>query len=273
MPVTNRGNIHTRVSGNVSLWTESGTRLESAPFEAGRGYVIPGKTRNLIASGTNILSDGYYMARITIQTTDRATMSNSFAFSIYKGETYPGASNEKITGLLKASSPGFSLKEPFKQRNITPGGSSFLPVLMINTMKENLTLVPRQVNCNSNEFGQVQSGEADSIQTRSAVSWTEFPEDHAILVPGQSGSFKIKINPPADIKGEYYAAIVFDSDKPNPDLPAEFMAGRTQLIALTSAKGLEYKVDKLFIATRYPTNILIWFEFRHIGSYHGYAHS
>ena len=43
--------------------------------------------------------------------------------------------------------------------------------------------------------------------------------------------------------GEYYSAVVFDPDRPRPDLPAEFMAGRTQLIALAAPKDLNYQME------------------------------
>jgi len=243
MPVRNEGNIHTQVSGQVSVWSEGGVHIGSAPFKAGKGYVLPGKTRNLTATGENILSDGYYMLRIALETSERRSMSNSFAFAVYEGEVYPGAITDEIAELIRASTPGFSLREPFKQQKITPGGTTYLAVQMRNTIRDTLTLIPRKVEWNLNPFGQTTLGNEDEIQPRSCTPWIEFAEQKILLPPGRTTSFRLKINSPKDVSGEYYSAIVFDPDRPRPDLPAEFMAGRTQLIAVRTPKGLNYQVE------------------------------
>jgi len=243
MPVRNEGNIHTQVSGQVSIWSESGMRMGSAPFQAGKGYLLPGKTRNLTATGENPLSDGYYMLRIGLQTSERSSMSNSFAFAVYEGEVYPGAITDEIAELIKASSPGFSLREPFKQQKISPGGTSYLAVQMRNTVRDTITLIPRKVEWNLNPLGQPTLGNEDAIQPRSCTRWIEFAEEKILLPPGRTTSFRLKINSPKDVSGEYYSAIVFDPDRPRPDLPAEFMAGRTQLLAVTTPKGLDYAIE------------------------------
>ncbi len=243
MPVRNEGNIHTRVSGQVSVWSESGTRMGSAPFQAGRGYLLPGRVRNLTATGENVLSDGYYMLRVVLATSERSSMSNSFAFAVYQGEVFPGAITDEVAELIRASSAGFSLREPFKQRNITPGGRTYLAIQMKNTVRDTLTLIPRKMEWNLNEVGQPTLGSGSSVQPRSCTPWIEFVEDKILLPPGRTRSFKITINSPEDVSGEYYSAIVFDPDRPRPDLPAEFMAARTQLIAVTTPKGLNYEIE------------------------------
>lgn len=241
--VRNEGNIHTRVSGQVSIWSESGTRIGTAPFRAGKGYLLPGKIRNLTATGETSLSDGYYMLRIGLQTSERTSMSNSFAFAVYEGEVYPGAITDEIAELIKASSPGFSLRDPFKQQKISPGGTTYLAVQMRNTIRDTLTLIPRKVEWNLNPLGEPTLGNEDAIQPRSCTPWIEFAEEKILLPPGRTTSFRLKINSPKDVSGEYYSAIVFDPDTPRPDLPAEFMAQRTQLIAVRTPKGLNYEVE------------------------------
>lgn len=243
MPVRNEGNIHTRVSGQASVWSEGGTRMGSAPFQAGRGYLLPGKGRNLTATGENILSDGYYMLRIVLQTSERSSMSNSFAFAVYEGEVYPGAITDGVAELIRASSPGFSLREPFTQKNITPGGRTYLAIQMKNTVMDTLTLIPRKTEWNLNEMGQPTLSNDSLVQSRSCTPWIEFVENKILLPPGRTKSFKLTINSPQDVSGEYYSAIVFDPDRPRPDLPAEFMASRTQLIAVTTPKGLNYEIE------------------------------
>ena len=276
MPVRNDGNIHTRVSGQVSIWNESGTRLGSAPFQAGRGYVLPGKTRNLTATGEKELADGYYMLRITLQKSERTSMSNSFAFAVYEGEVYPGAITDEIAELIKASSPGFSLREPFKQQKITPGGTTYLAIQMRNTVRDTLTLIPRKVEWNLSPLGQPTLGNDNSIQPRSCTPWVEFAESKIVLPPGRSKSFRLKVNSPKEVSGEYYSAIVFDPDKPRPDLPAEFMTGRTQLIAVTTPKGLDYgiEVDSIRVKKESAPDLTLHrflFRVRNTGNAHCFA--
>jgi hypothetical protein len=243
MPVRNEGNIHTRVSGQASIWSEGGTRMGSAPLQAGRGYLLPGKVRNLTATGGNILTDGYYMLRIVLQTAKRSSMSNSFAFAVYEGEVYPGAITDAVAELIRASSPGFSLREPFKQQKITPGGRTYLAIQMKNTVRDTLTLIPRKMEWNLDQIGQPTLGSDSLVQPRSCTPWIEFVEDKILLPPGRTKSFKLTVHSPKGVSGEFYSAIVFDPDRPRPDLPAEFMAARTQLIAVRSPKGLNYEIE------------------------------
>lgn len=242
MPVRNDGNIHTRVSGRLSFWSESGAHIESAPLLAGKGYLLPGKVRNFEATGKNVLSDGYYMMRIILQTAKRSSMSKDFTFAIYKGEVYPGAMTEKLAELVRVSSPGFLLRNPFLQRKFTPGGSSYMSVQLKNTINDTLTLLPRKMEWDLNEVGLPTLGNKNTMQPRSCTDWIELFEDKIIILPGKSKSFKFKLNSPEDVNGAYYAAIVFDRDRFRPDLPAEFMSSRTQLIALTTPRDLHYKV-------------------------------
>ncbi|MBD3233001.1 MAG: hypothetical protein GF315_04690 [candidate division Zixibacteria bacterium] len=243
MPVRNDGNIHTRVSGLVSIYSEAGARIGSAPFRAGKGYVLPGKTRNLNATGDGILNDGYYMLRIALQTSENRSMTNSFAFAVYEGEVYPGAINDEIAKLIRASSPGFALREPFKEKKVTPGGTTYLPIMLMNTIDDTITLVPRKLEWNLNQVGQPKLGVDESLQTRSCTPWLEFMNEEIVIPPGRRQSFKLKVSTPPDIAGEYYSAISFLDSDLKEDLPDEFMAARTQLIAISSPKDLEYKVE------------------------------
>jgi len=276
MPVRNEGNIHTQVSGQVSIWSEGGMRMGSAPFQAGKGYLLPGKTRNLTATGETPLSDGYYMLRIALQTSERASMSNSFAFAVYEGEVYPGAITDEIAELIKASSPGFSLREPFKQQKISPGGTTYLAVQMRNTVRDTLTLIPRKVDWNLNPLGQPTLGTQAEIQPRSCTPWIEFVEDKVLLPPGRTASFRLKVNSPPDVSGEYYTAIVFDPDRPRPELPAEFMAQRTQLLAVTTPRGVHdsIEVDSIKVKKETAPELTLHrflFRVRNTGNAHCFA--
>jgi len=276
MPVRNDGDVHTRASGHVSIWNEGGARIGSAPLDAGRGYVLPRRARNFSAEGDNILADGYYMIRLSLQTTERSTWTNSLPFAVYEGEVYPGAITDEIAELIKASSPGFSLREPFKQQKISPGGTTYLAVQMSNTIRDTLTLIPRKVEWNLNRLGQPTLGNEAEIQPRSCTPWIEFVEDEVLLPPGRSASFRLKVNSPPDVLGEYYSAIVFDTDRPRPELPAEFMAGRTQLLAVTTPRGVHdsIEVDSIKVKKETAPELTLHrflFRVRNTGNAHCFA--
>ncbi len=276
LPVRNEGNIHTRASGQVSIWSESGARLGSAPLKAGKGYVLPDRVRNFTAEGDNALSDGYYMIRLTLQTSERASWTNSLPFAVYEGEVYPGAITDELAELIRSASPGFSLKETFIQKKITPGGSTYVPVQMVNTVDDTLVLYPRKLEWTLTPIGQPMLGKDDSIQPRSCTPWIEFVEKEVVLLPGRRGFFKLKVNSPENISGEYYSAIVFDLDPQQKDLPAEFMAARTQLIALQTPKDLDYQieVDSIEVKKESAPELTLFrflFKVRNTGNTHCFA--
>jgi hypothetical protein len=276
MPVRNDGNIHTKVSGVASIYSEAGIRLGGAPLRAGKGYVLPGRVRNLKAAGDGILSDGYYMLRIALQTEKRRTMANSFAFAVYEGEVYPGALNDEIAELIRLSSPGFALREPFTEKKITPGGTTYLPVMLINTINDTLKLIPKKMEWNLTPAGQPVLGDDNSVQKRSCTSWIEPADSVLVLPPGRRYPFKLKIDCPEDISGEYYSAVSFFEDKVRTDFPGEFLASRTQLIALSTPRDIEYgvEVDSIRIKREVDPRLTLHrfqFNVRNTGNAHCFA--
>ena len=243
LPVRNDGNIHVQVSGMASLWTENGLHIESAEIKAGRGFVLPGSVRNFIATGQNALSDGYYLMRIALNTSDRRAMANIYPFAVYKSEVQVNAQSEKLSELIKATAPGFSLHEPFIAKKVTPGGSTYLSIQLISSRPDTFLLYPRKVEWDIDETGSLVLGNALTMNSRSCSSWIEFTDSPLRITPGKSSSAKFKINIPPGISGEYYAAVVLDPDGPRPDLPKDFLVGRTQLIALSSVKGTTESVS------------------------------
>jgi hypothetical protein len=276
LPVRNEGNVHTRISGQVSFWSESGTRIESAPFRVGRGYVLPDKLRNISAVGENDLADGYYMIRLSLQTEERATWTNSLPFAVYNGEVHPGAISDELAELIRASSPGFTLREHFVQKQITPGGSTYMAVQMISTVGDTLVLYPRKLEWSLNPMGQPVLSKIRSNQPRTCSEWIEFTDEKFVLPPGRRGTCKLKVTTPNDIGGEYYTAIAFDPEGSRKDLPAEFMASRTQLIALRTPQDLDYqvKVGKINVKVESSEEMTLYrfqFSIRNEGNIHCFA--
>ncbi len=277
LPVRNVGNIHTVVSGAVSFWTASGTKIEAAELKGGKGYVLPGRVRNFRASGTDFLSDGYFMIRISLQNDQGMNVTKSFPFAIVEGDVYPGALSDDLKELLRTATPAFRLKQPFLTREVTPGGSSFMAVQLQSVVEDTALLIPHVTNWKLSEAGGAILTDEDDPDLRSCKSWFEFTEDRFILAPGRNKSFKMRINVPEDVAGEYYAAIVFYRDSTKLDLPDEFLGSRTQLIALATTQGTVSAIEVDSIETqvlRDPSMTLHRFMFtvRNVGNMHCYAH-
>jgi len=200
-------------------------------------------------------------------------VTKSFPFAIYEGDVYPGALSDELKELLRVASPSFRLKKPFLTRNVSAGGSSFMAIQMQSVVEDTITLVPRLADWTLGESGGAVLTDQDSVNTRSCRSWLDFTENEFLLLPGRNKSFKLKINTPQEVVGEYYAAIVFDLDSARFDLPDEFMSGRSQLIVLSTTKGIEtgINVDSIEIEVlRDPLLTLHRFHFKvhNIGNAH-----
>ncbi len=269
----NIGNIHTRVSGNISFWSESGGKIESASFLVGRGYVIPGKKRNFHANGNKILSDGYYMVRISLNQDDNTVISNSFPFAIYKGNVYPGAITDKLANLIKISSPGFILKQPFIRKKITPGGKTYIPIQLINIINDTLRLIPLKYEWNMDNNGKSILDMNPSIQPRSSSKWINILDNKIIVPPQKSKIAKLKLEVPNNIAGEYYSAIVLRNESINTDIPDEFLPNSTQLLALTTNRNLisDIQIDSVVIKNikREKISLLKFaFKTKNVGNIH-----
>lgn len=159
------------------------------------------------------------------------------------------------------------------QKKITSGGSTYLPIQMVNTINDTLILYPRKLEWTLTPIGQPMLGKDNSIQPRSCTEWIEFVEDKVVLPPGRRASVKLKVNAPDNISGEFYTAVVFDEKQQQKDLPAEFMETRTQLIALQTQRGLEYqvKVDSIEIKKETAPDLTLYrflFKVRNRGNTH-----
>jgi len=243
LPIHNDGNIHTQVTGLMSLWTETGYKIASCPLTSGQGYIFPGLIRNFSASGTQIVTDGYYLVRIFLRTIEGRTWSNSYPFSVYRGKVYPGQISEDLSALLEASSPGFSLSKTFIEKTIAPRGHSFITVPLMSSRDDTLIVFPKIYDWKLGDDGLAMIGHGSDFQPRSCSAWLSLMQDSVVLMPRGKSMMKLEIAAPQEISGEYYSALVFNLNRNAKDLPEEFTALRTQLLAVKSAADLIYDVE------------------------------
>jgi len=242
MGLRNDGQTHAQVSGFVSFWSEAGVHIESAKFKTGRGFVMPGKVRHFEAFGNNTLMDGYYMMRINFRTDRGRTLARDLSFAAYNGEIFPGAKTEELDRLLKAASPGFNIRNPFIQKTVTPGGKSFLGVVIQNITDDTLNIAPQVKTWNMDSLSFPVFGNSKVFQPRTCENWISFDENMLTLDPGQRSVLKLWINVPSEIEGEYYSAIFLDQPELGNRLTSSFPRQRTQLICLRSPESLNYNV-------------------------------
>ncbi|MCK4547577.1 MAG: hypothetical protein KAW17_09070, partial [Candidatus Eisenbacteria sp.] len=103
--VTNTGNVHTVAAGEISIWREDASLVGRAALTAGRGFVLPRRTRAFTATGETSLADGIYMAKVQLRTKEGRLVQGAFPYSIVEGEAVSGAASDGIRALLKATAP------------------------------------------------------------------------------------------------------------------------------------------------------------------------
>lgn len=243
LDLRNDGNIHTQAQAMASIWSEAGRKIGSTTLDAGRGYVLPGKIRRFSGKGKTALTDGNYMIRINIRSKDGKNLANSLPFTIYHGDFYPGSPSDKIAELVRASSPGYTLGDAFKEINVTPGGRSYGGCQVLNFIDDTLTLIARKVEWSVDDEGFLQLSNDPNSQPRSCSEWLHFSGDTLIIPPKRNSMFRYFVTLPESARGEYYSAIVFDRDSLRSNLPSEFYSQRAQLLVMSSRKGLTYSME------------------------------
>ena len=243
LAVVNTGNVHTVAMGDVSIWTEGARLVERAQLLAGRGYILPGKRRLFKAQGTKRLEDGIYMVKAQLRTKDGKLVQGAFPYSIVKGEAIPGAASDAIRALMEASAPPFSLSTNLLDFGITPGGNTTKGIRLTNYTPDTLSVSARLVNWSMNDSGMVTLNPDPKNIVKPCLSWVTVSPEPLLLPPKGSGSAKINVNAPAEINGEYYTAIIFETSKTGKMLPTEFELARTLFVTVSFKKNLEYKAS------------------------------
>jgi hypothetical protein len=243
LPIRNTGQVHAQVNGSVSFWTEAGQRLASEPLLAGKGYVLPDRTRNFLAYGKQSLKDGYYMIRLQLSMDDGRRISNQFPFAVIEGDVHPGELTEELASLLKSATPGFRIRQSFQQRTLAPGGKTFLAARLQSTSEDTLRLRARVLDWTIGEDGVPVFAPESLDHGRSCRDWIALDSEEVVLYPRRGRSLKMMVQAPEEFEGEYYACLVFDRMDTKPTLAPELLQGRTQLISLASPKGVQYGVE------------------------------
>jgi hypothetical protein len=242
LPVTNKGNVHTKATGEVSIWTENARLVERAPMLAGRGYLLPAKRRLYRAEGTKALADGLYLVRIQMRTREGKLLQGSFPYSIVGGKSIPGAASAGIRALLEASAPRFSLSTRQLDYKITGGGTRTRGLMLTNHTSDTLSVYPRLTTWTLDDSGKVIIDPPLSEHIRSCAPWIAVSPNPISIAPQRSASALVTVVAPQEIDGEYYACVTFETSEVGGHLPSELQLARSALIMVSSSSKPLYEV-------------------------------
>ncbi len=251
--IRNEGLVHTTARGDFTLWSSAGVRLETVPLESGQGYILPGRTRNFRASGGGSLVDGYYLMSFNLRTREGRTITENLPFSIREGKVRFNETAEGTEALLKAAMPRFRLREKILQRNLSPGGDSYLAINLQNVSNDTIKLHPELLEWFIDPSGYSKFSNVLPPHNRSCTDWIEILDTDIVLLPKRSTSVKAKVHTPEDaVDGEFYGAITFIPEGVDPELLDQFRGIRTQLMILKGpdAGKVAVEIDSVYIETR-----------------------
>ncbi|MCX6600831.1 MAG: hypothetical protein NT025_04640 [bacterium] len=241
VPVTNTGNLHTVATGQVSIWTEDLRLVERADLLAGKGFVLPRKSRLFKAQGTRPLDDGTYMVRVALRSREGKFTGGSFPFYIVQGTPTSDVPTETIRDIMEAFTPKFGLSKNLLDFAVTPNARRTGGIRLTNYSQDTLSIIARPVTWTMDDIGKVVLEPDPSQLINPCVSWLDVSPNPIVILPKSGAMAKVTVAAPEEVEGEYYAAIVFETGEMRKDLPAELQLGRTALIMVASATGLVRK--------------------------------
>lgn len=243
LPVTNTGNLHTVAAGQVSIWTEEMRLVERADLRAGKGYVLPGKSRLFKAEGTRRLDDGIYMVRVAIRTREGKFTGGSFPFYIMQGTAVSDVPPETVREMLEAFTPKFGLSKNLLEFAVTPNARRTGGIRLTNYLPDTLSVTARPVAWTTDDHGNVVFEPDSSQLVKPCTSWLAVSPNPIVIPPKRGATAKVTVTAPSELDGEYYGAIVFEIEDTRKDLPPELQIRRTALVMVTSATGLVTKAS------------------------------
>ena len=210
LPVRNRGNIHTRMSGTVRIRSEAGQLIQRFELSAGRGFILPMHER-LFRSRLRVgLPDGVYLAEIQLACKDGPPMRNVFPFYISKGRPSLAKLTDKLKAKLLKESAGFTVS-PALRLVVVPAGGRRMQAIELT----NLTRRPLKLRASVGEWYRTPAG-LDIVPTgppphgRSGRQYVTLREATFELRPMSRQRVPVIVALPKGAVGECYAAVSFD---------------------------------------------------------------
>ena len=238
----NDGNMHTRIAGTAAIWRTNGTLVGKAPFEVGRGYVLPATRRVFKARGDESLADGLYLGRFDMAVERQGRFQEVAAFHVSDGIAHPGEPDSAATALLQSLLPRFSFRKQFRETRVLPGRPASVIISLLNTHSDTLHLRPVPVTWRVDSLGVNQLRRPDETDDSGPCAWiTELPPEFA-LPPRRNATCRLRVQLPDDTpEGEYYLGVLFEDAGGEPT-PRDARLARSQLTCLSNGRNLPFNV-------------------------------
>jgi len=230
IPVRNRGNIHSRLSGTIELRSQAGQVVGRFELAAGRGFILPQHERLFVSHLPVNLPDDIYVTAVRLQAENSGRpMRSAFSFYIQNGEPTVAKIPDAVRDQIRKQSAGFTVSPPQIWLPMQAGARRSQAVELVNLTRETLRLHARVLEWSRAADGQDRvSAEAPS-HARSGRALVRLMQPEIELAPLSRRRVPVVVSLPKEATGERYVAIAFD--RADMELDAS-PAGRTRRSSL-----------------------------------------
>ncbi len=237
LPVRNTGNIHTKLTGDVEIRSEAGQVLRRFNLDVGGGYVLPNHERIFPGKEPMLLPNGVYRAIVHLASGEtQQPMQRSFSFYVENGKPSSAEISEALREKLAQSAPGFSISPRESLIEARPGGRTMRSVEALNLTREPIRLKASLAEWIRGENGIDAVLDGPAAHGRSALPFLQLPDDEFEIRPLGKLRLPVIVAPPAQTRGERYAAICFEQIGLDMDSSPEARANRSALLRI-DARG------------------------------------
>jgi hypothetical protein len=257
MPVRNRGNIHTRMTGTVEIRSQEGQLVEKFELSAGRGYLLPQHER-LFRSRTSLsLSDGEYIAKAQLDTAGAPPMHSEFPLYVDHGVPVVEELSDEMRQRLRRQSAGFVVFPSQLSAALPAGGTRMQAVELVNLTNEPIPVVATVREWYRTADGHDLVLDEPAPHGRSGLGWLALRQKEITLRPLSRQRVPLVVTPPRGATGERYAAVVFDRADRELEATPEARARRSAMLALVcQGTGVPKAEITEFNAERRPNGVI-----------------
>lgn len=231
--VENKGNVHARGEGTLTVTTKEGRRLAELPLKAGRGTVFPETVRNFSTVLDRELPSGEYFADVTFKYGDR-TVREKFSFSV-------GVTPTEAEELVQKKEVSFSVTPPEVELKAPPGSIRTINLVFTNQESQPVRFRLRLKDIHIDSDGEIALLEKGSTSW-SASNWVELKESEFQLGQGQRKNILGLLKIPKGVTGGRYTYLAVEASLASSKTDEKMMSFVPEtFIAVTVGDNLERK--------------------------------
>jgi hypothetical protein len=268
IPVRNRGNIHTRMSGTIEVRSEAGQLIDKFELEAGRGFILPEHERPFIGKLSANLPDGVYVAQARLEAElSGPPMRNSFPFYIKDGQPTVAEITDDLRAKLGTQSVGFAVMPAQMLVMLRAGARRSQVVEVINLTKDTIPIRASLMEWYRVVNGQDMVSDEEPPHGHSGKAFVEIPQQELELGPLSRRRVPLIVSLPKEATGERYIAVTFDRSDIQLDASPANRTRRSVLVrAYAQGTGTTEAEITQFEATRKPNGAIdLSVQFRNKG--------